>query len=301
MNFRNFLLISIILHILILAVLFFAIKNRREAQGAPMVATLISPENMVKPPPKPLLRKTPRTPPQRLRPFRMRPLPPPTRRELEHMPISAVPRTAGRKGPESQKQFAKKAQPAARPPRPARAGNKGGASASRTPAAPALEAAAPKAASKAPRPGTPGTGATIGRRELFDQSVINRMVAKNDVPAGKGRSGSKGAITFDTHDFRYWGYMQRLKEKIESIWVYPRQAIERRLYGELEIRFTILKDGTLGDVRIVRTSGYPILDEAALRALRDGQPYWPLPDEWGRKSFTVDGHFLYTFSGYGIE
>jgi protein TonB len=95
--------------------------------------------------------------------------------------------------------------------------------------------------------------------------------------------------------------MRRLREKIESIWEYPAEARARRLYGDLKIRFTIRKDGRLGAIELVRTSGYKVLDDAAIKALKDGEPYWPLPPEWGMESYTILGHFVYAIYGYELR
>ena len=59
-----------------------------------------------------------------------------------------------------------------------------------------------------------------------------------------------------------------------------------------------MKDGKLGAVELVRTSGYKMLDDAAIKALKDGEPYWPIPEEWGMESYTISGHFIYSIYGY---
>ncbi len=91
--------------------------------------------------------------------------------------------------------------------------------------------------------------------------------------------------------------MERLKDKIEGTWEYPREAAEKGIFGDLYIRFEIKKDGSLGDVKVTRTSGYTELDEAAVQALREGAPFWPLPDGWPERSLTINGHFIYTLWG----
>jgi protein TonB len=131
------------------------------------------------------------------------------------------------------------------------------------------------------------------KEELLGGRAMKEQIAR----ATRKVPSPKDIIKFDTKEFRYIGYMQRLKEKIEGIWVYPRKAIEKGLYGDLRIKFVIKKDGTLGEAVVVRTSGHPVLDEAALKALREAQPFWPLPEEWGSEGFTVDGHFVYTLYG----
>jgi len=137
------------------------------------------------------------------------------------------------------------------------------------------------------------------RDKLFDRGIIGDTAEKG--PGGGARGKKDSAITFDTKDYRYAGYMRKLKEKIESIWEYPADARQRRLYGDLRIRFTIRKDGRLGLIELERTSGYKSLDDAAIKALKDGEPYWPLPDEWGMDSYTINGHFIYTMYGYGLR
>ena len=209
------------------------------------------------------------------------------------MPLHGLPKSGGRKGPATQRSTAQRTPS---PGRPQTAGGHKGGGVQKSLRGPALES---ETNSKNHGPGTSGTGAGPGRGDLLTamQEAANKVARADEDKGGD----SKGPITFSTHDMQYYGYMERLKEKIEGVWVYPREAIEKRLYGALEIQFTILKNGSLGDIRVVRTSGYPLLDEAALKALKDGQPYWPLPDEWGKKSFTVDGHFLYTFMGGEIR
>ena len=138
----------------------------------------------------------------------------------------------------------------------------------------------------------------LDRAKLFDPGVIGDSVRKEESGAKKKKNDS---ITFDTSDYKYAGYMRKLKEKIESIWVYPPEAQARGLFGDLKIRFTIKKDGKLGAVELERTSGYKMLDDAAIKALKDGEPYWPVPEEWGMDSYTILGHFVYTIYGYQLR
>lgn len=139
---------------------------------------------------------------------------------------------------------------------------------------------------------------SLGRERLFDQRVIGD-IAKRQLETEE-RTKKEKAFTFDTSEYRFLIYNQRLKQRIESIWVYPRDAAARGIYGDLVIRFTILKNGELGSIELVRTSGHKSLDDAALKALRDGAPYWPLPKEWGMDAYTIEGLFIYTLYGYYI-
>lgn len=126
------------------------------------------------------------------------------------------------------------------------------------------------------------------RDQIFDSETIARS---SQQPGGKKTDET---ITFDTKDFKYYGYMQRLREKIEYTWKYPAEAGARRISGEVYIRFTIRKDGRLMLTDIVKSSGYRFLDDAAVKALRDAAPYWPLPEEWKQQDLTITGRFIYS-------
>ena len=130
-------------------------------------------------------------------------------------------------------------------------------------------------------------------KELFDTKIIEE-IARNKSPEEE-REGS--GITFSTKELKHYSYMMKLKGRIERIWKYPIEAVRRGAYGDLYIRFTIKKDGYLGAVELIRTSGYRELDEAAIKALKDGEPYWPLPEKWNEEAITITGHFIYTLYG----
>jgi protein TonB len=135
------------------------------------------------------------------------------------------------------------------------------------------------------------------KEKLFDRNIIGD-IARRDVNKEEREDRT---FSFDVKEMRYLTYLKRLKERIESIWIYPPDAAAKGIYGDLLIKFTIKKNGKLGAVEVVRTSGYENLDEAALKALRNAEPFWPLPDEWGMEAYTIQGHFVYTIYGYYVR
>ncbi len=136
------------------------------------------------------------------------------------------------------------------------------------------------------RPGK-NTVTIIPPSALFDRKTIDKF-------ASKGPSRDKG-LTFEAPEFKNRGYMRLLREKIENIWKYPREAARLGRSGDLYITFSIKKDGRLGKVELIRTSGFRELDESAMKALKDAQPYWPLPDDWKDDELEINGHFIYVF------
>jgi protein TonB len=122
---------------------------------------------------------------------------------------------------------------------------------------------------------------------LFDKNTIENY-------AKKGTDVDKG-LTFEITGFHHRGYMRMLKEKIESIWRYPKEAARLGMSGDLYIKFSIKKDGKLGEIDLLRTSGYKDLDEAAMKALKDAEPFWPLPADWEKEDLEINGHFIYIY------
>ncbi len=126
---------------------------------------------------------------------------------------------------------------------------------------------------------------------LFDKETIEKYAQKG---TEEGKEEKKG-LTFDAPELKHRGFMRKLKEKIESVWKYPEEAARRGISGDLFILFSIHKDGNLAEVKLVRTSGYSDLDKAAMKALQDAAPYWPLPDDVKEDELSITGHFIYIF------
>jgi protein TonB len=282
---KKFLLFSIVFHLVLFLGIYFVpepkIKKARE-----FITSLVSPEELIKPEirarplPTPVPRPIPR---QKVFPGPLRPLPPlphlkriiPGRPPLplEEPVVPGEGKETGRPLPEGMR------------PRETDGGK----------SAVTKEEGDAKDTKDAITSGKPGFSA----RRSFKE--ITEAMAKKDLIGPGGRTKKDDTVTFDTEDYRYAGYMRNLREKIESIWVYPPEAAARGIYGDLKIQFTIKKDGRLSAIELVRTSGHKMLDDAAIKALKDGEPYWPLPDSWGKDSYTILGHFVYVYGGYYIK
>ncbi len=50
---------------------------------------------------------------------------------------------------------------------------------------------------------------------------------------------------------------------------YPASAVRRRWEGSVVLAFEVRADGTCGDISVIESSGHGILDEAAVRAVRE--------------------------------
>lgn len=100
-------------------------------------------------------------------------------------------------------------------------------------------------------------------------------------------------IKKNTEEFKYTAYFAKLKRRLESVGSYPEVARSRRLQGEVKVNFIILKDGKLGGLTLLSSSGHTILDEDVLRLLSDAAPYEAFPNEWGVEQLPISLRVIY--------
>ncbi len=74
-------------------------------------------------------------------------------------------------------------------------------------------------------------------------------------------------------------FARAVRRKIESSKKYPVSAQTAEIEGRAGVRMTIMKDGRLKKVEIMKSSGYEILDRAALKSVRDAAPFPPIPQK----------------------
>jgi protein TonB len=110
----------------------------------------------------------------------------------------------------------------------------------------------------------------------------------------KGEVGeAKRTINLDDRQPDYLPYLERLKRRVYDVWSYPQEAGELGLGGEVQLIFTLNKGGTLLSLRLVNSSGYPVLDNEAMRAIRVAAPFDPFPPQMGDEPINIRGSFLY--------
>lgn len=78
--------------------------------------------------------------------------------------------------------------------------------------------------------------------------------------------------------------LEEIRRRIEGELVYPSGARWRDREGASVVEFEIASDGTAREIRLARSSGEPILDRAAERAVASARD---LPYVWGRLAVPV--------------
>lgn len=110
-------------------------------------------------------------------------------------------------------------------------------------------------------------------------------------PGGTGTSdGGAGG-----EDVDFGSYLAEVQKRIKKAW-YPPRGNESK---SVTLKFKVRKDGSVGAIKLVASSGLAIVDQAATTAVKNAAPYPPLPAGSGDEidiKFTFDYN---VFSGKG--
>ena len=159
---------------------------------------------------------------------------------------------------------------------------------------------------------TPAPRQRITRRELMTQSTSDQSMSADLVPVEKTESQQestaqlisrsmeiaslelelersiqtyakmprKKVISAATREHRFAAYMDSWRRKVERTGTlyYPVEAKRRNLSGSLTMTVVVLPNGTIKQIKITRSSGHKLLDDAAMNIVHMAAPFPPFPD-----------------------
>lgn len=76
-------------------------------------------------------------------------------------------------------------------------------------------------------------------------------------------------------------YLHDWRQRVEAVGnkYYPEASLRYGIYGSLRLLVVIRYDGSLEDIRVLSSSGYAVLDDAAVKIVRMAAPFAPFPPE----------------------
>ena len=89
------------------------------------------------------------------------------------------------------------------------------------------------------------------------------------------------------------GYVRAVQERIVNAIYYPQQAKQVGWEGNLRLSLNLTANGTLKEIRLVKSSGYRILDDAAMDVAQKQAPYPPFPPQIDSQEIWVDVPIFY--------
>jgi protein TonB len=119
------------------------------------------------------------------------------------------------------------------------------------------------------------------RRQLMERSLeMARLAAEIERQSqAYAKRPKRKFISANTKEYEFAAYMRAWVARVERIGNlnYPEEAKRRSVHGQLVMTVAVRRDGTVERIDIIQPSGYPVLDDAAMRTVRLAEPFPPLP------------------------
>ena len=152
--------------------------------------------------------------------------------------------------------------------------------------APRVQATAP------PRPEVKAKPRTrLSQLLASTQQEIDRLTSELDRRSlSASRQDRRKAVNASTQEYQYAAYLEAWRSKVEKIGNlnYPDEAKRKGLYGNLLMHVAVRSDGSVERIRVVRSSGHKLLDDAAVRIVRMSAPFSPFPPEIRKEVDVLD-------------
>jgi len=111
--------------------------------------------------------------------------------------------------------------------------------------------------------------------------------------ADQGKRIREETVDLESFDNKYTPYLKKIKEKIETIWTYPKIAYRKEEEGITVVKFSINQKGILIASGIVTSSGSIFLDQGTINVVKSAAPYDPLPPEYNLSQLNIIAKFYY--------
>lgn len=117
------------------------------------------------------------------------------------------------------------------------------------------------------------------QRSLEIASLEAQLEEQKQIHAKRPRKRQLTSVS--TKESRDAYYLYGWSKKIETVGNlnYPAEARRKKIYGSLRLMVAVRADGSVQEVRVLKTSGYRILDQAAIDIVRLAAPFSPFPPE----------------------
>lgn len=98
------------------------------------------------------------------------------------------------------------------------------------------------------------------------------------------------AISASTREYKYANYLEAWRRKVERVGNlnYPEEAKRHKMYGTLILHVAVRADGSIEGIRVLRTSGFDVLDEAAISIVELSAPFAPFPPDIRSETDVLD-------------
>jgi protein TonB len=116
----------------------------------------------------------------------------------------------------------------------------------------------------------------LASRNLEIAELTSRIQHSSAAYASRPR---RKAISASTREYKYASYLEAWRRKVERVGNlnYPDEAKRHKMYGNLILHVAVRADGSIERIRVLRSSGFDILDQAAVKIVELSAPFAPFP------------------------
>jgi len=102
---------------------------------------------------------------------------------------------------------------------------------------------------------------------------------------GTGEGGKYRSIA--SFGFKHVSYLIGMQRKIELVFTVPQFRPDHGAIGVPVVGFTVRRNGELAETVLLRSSGYPAIDQALMKAVKRAAPYHPFPDDMPDQEISI--------------
>lgn len=122
---------------------------------------------------------------------------------------------------------------------------------------------------------------------LYNADILAKSLNKDET------TNNNDSDTETINDIDFGPYLRDLQRRIKMNWDPPKWNNSTRVI----LIFKIAKDGRLLSCSVLKSSGVPGIDKAALEAVKATEPFKPLPAKFKGKSVNIEFSFDYNVFG----
>ncbi len=123
---------------------------------------------------------------------------------------------------------------------------------------------------------------TVTEKKQSEEQIEIPFTSIADDADYRRRGAREFYISGNTREFRFAQYMDDWRKTVEKIGNlhYPEAARKNNIKGSLVLNVAIQPNGEIERIKVLRSSGKNILDDAAIRIVRLAAPFPPFPPDF---------------------
>ena len=126
------------------------------------------------------------------------------------------------------------------------------------------------------------------KSENFATSDYDVSSRNDGLGTGIGTGGNEGSRRGSGSGAEGDTYLMMVRSKIEQHKIYPRGASLRQIQGTVIIHFIITLEGIIKGVDVAQSSGFTVLDQAGIKAVKDACPFPKPPVDFFQTAVSIE-------------